>query len=254
MSPAAISRLEKLEPITLAEMDSVKLLNRTDTKYITTEAGLERLLLAAEDGYRALVTEEGKICTYDTVYYDTPELQMYLDHHNRRLTRKKVRVRTYVGSGETFLEIKLKNNHGRTRKKRTGCTPDNIFGDGRDRFLFEKSGYSPSELSPGVRTAFRRITLVNNDLTERLTIDTALEFENLRNGNVAGLGSAVIIELKQDGRSDDRTKFLLRDLGIKPFKLSKYCIGTAMTSPAFKQNRFKAKIRHIEKITNTQTI
>jgi len=33
-----------------------------------------------------------------------------------------------------------------------------------------------------------------------------------------------------------------------PFKISKYCIGTALTSPNLKRNRFKAKIRKIEKM------
>ena len=249
MNPSILEKLDNLESITLGEMDSVKLLNRTDTKYITTESGLERLLEAAAGSYRALVTQEGKICTYDTVYYDTPELQMYLEHHNRRLVRKKVRVRTYVGSGETFLEIKRKNNHGRTKKKRMHCEREAAFNEEQAAFLTEKSGYQPDEIAPKLRTAFQRITLVNKDMTERLTIDTSLWFERLSDGVRSGLGSAVVIELKQDERSDDRTTMLLRDLGIKPFKMSKYCIGTAMTCPEIKQNRFKKKIRHIKKLT-----
>ena len=35
---------------------------------------------------------------------------------------------------------------------------------------------------------------------------------------------------------------------VKPLKISKYCIGTALTTPGLKTNRFKDKIRRIEKL------
>ena len=57
---SSISALDKavdaLRPITLEEMDSVKLLNRIDSKYLTNEAGLVSVLQdAAAAGYRAQV-------------------------------------------------------------------------------------------------------------------------------------------------------------------------------------------------------
>ena len=98
--------LSAFRPITLEEMDSVKLMNRIDTKYVTSEAVLQDVLRdAAEAGYRVLVTENSRVNPYDSLYYDTPALKMFADHHNRRLTRQKVRTRTYVTSGITFLEL-----------------------------------------------------------------------------------------------------------------------------------------------------
>ena len=48
--------VESFRPITLEEMDSIKLMNRIDTKYLTDEATLAQVLSdAAESGYRALV-------------------------------------------------------------------------------------------------------------------------------------------------------------------------------------------------------
>ena len=41
----------------------------------------------------------------------------FLDHHNRRVNRNKIRFREYVGSNLTFLEVKTKNNKGKTIKK-----------------------------------------------------------------------------------------------------------------------------------------
>jgi len=43
-------------------------------------------------------------------------------------------------------------------------------------------------------------------------------------------------------------KDVLFELRIRPFKVSKYCIGTCMTRPEVKQNRFKKKLRRIEKL------
>jgi len=246
------SVLETISPILLGEMDSIQLMNRIDSKFLTNEATLVHVLEdAAARGYRALETEGSKISPYDTLYYDTPGLQMFLDHHNRRLVRQKVRTRTYVGSGQTFLEIKRKNNHGRTKKKRTEIPPAafrDFSAEPSALDLMEKYSAFPAEaLTPALETLFRRITLVNAAKTERLTIDTALRFRNARNAREASLQDAVIIELKQDGRAASEMKEILLDRRVKPARLSKYCIGTTLTDGAVKSNRFKLKIRLIEK-------
>ena len=239
-----------MEPITLDEMDSIRLMNRVDTKFMTDEAGLLEFLRRAAGKYRVFEIGGQRTSGYDTVYYDTPDLRMYMDHHNRRLTRKKVRVRTYLSNDETFLEIKRKDNHGRTKKKRIHCSGSDVFGPEQTEFLMAKSGYSPSEIAPKLRTSFERITLVNLGKTERLTIDTSLLFENLASGRSASMGSGVIIELKQDGAAPSPCREIFSEMRIHPFKVSKYCIGTAATSPSPKKNRFKGKIRKIEKIIN----
>jgi hypothetical protein len=41
---------------------------------------------------------------------------------------------------------------------------------------------------------------------------------------------------------------ILRELRIMPFKISKYCVGTALTNPDAKSNRFKKKIKLLKKI------
>ncbi len=254
-----LKALGQLQDITLGEMDAVKLLNRIDTKYLTDSETLLGILSdAAQKGYRALKTDGVKLCPYDSVYYDTEGLKMFLDHHNRRLTRQKVRTREYVSSGLTFLEIKRKNNHGRTKKKRmeipSGCFRDFRGNAAAREFLCAKSDFTADELQPTLETGFRRITLVNRDMTERLTIDTELSFKNLRSGVESGLKDAVVIELKQDGRSASEMKGILLDRRVKPVRISKYCIGVTLTFPGIKSNRFKVKIRTIEKTIKDKLI
>lgn len=241
-----------MRPITLAEMDGIKLMNRIDTKYCTDGDTLMEVLSDADrHGYRVLEVAGLRLNPYNSLYYDTDGLRMFLDHHNRRLHRQKVRTRIYA-SGETFLEIKRKNNKGRTKKKRMEI-PAPEFGDFRadsaaSDFLSRISGYLPEDLAPRMETLFDRITLVNAAKTERLTIDTNLRFVNHDTGLRCGLGPAVIIELKQDGHAESEMKGILLDHRVKPVRVSKYCIGTTITNPAVKSGRFKPKVRAIEKV------
>ena len=247
--------LEKFAPITLQEMEGVKLLNRIDTKYLTDEATLQKVLAdAAAAGYRTLVAEGVKISPYNSIYFDTPDLRMFLDHHNRRLVRQKVRTRVYVNSGEAYLEIKRKNNHGRTKKKRIGIGESEMMEFSSNpaacAYLQKHSWFSVGDIRPVLSTAFERITLVNPAQTERLTIDTRLQFKNYRTRKTASLEDAVIIELKQDGHAASQMKKILLDNRVKPVRISKYCIAETLTDPSIKSNRFKVKVRTIEKTIN----
>ena len=255
INEAIVKAAAALEPITLGEMEGVKLLNRVDTKFLTDEATLLRVLEdAAAAGYRALMADGDCISPYNSIYYDTDGLKMFLDHHNRRLVRQKVRTRVYENSGEAFLEIKRKNNHGRTKKKRTTIPLAALRSFQTDEkacaYLLKHSAYTPEMLSPVLSTAFRRITLVNPALTERLTIDTCLHFTNFRTGRQASLGRAVIIELKQDGHAASQMKTILVKNRVKPARISKYCIAVTLTDRSIKSNRFKVKVRAIEKLIN----
>ena len=251
--------LESLAPITLAEMDAIKLMNRTDSKYLTCEATLQAVLSdVAAAGYRVLVSEGLRNSPYNSVYFDTAGLRMFQDHHNRRLTRQKVRTRVYENSGVTFLEIKRKNNHGRTKKKRMEIPLAELMDFRADTaataFLAAKSWFTADELSPVLDTAFHRITLVNPDKTERITIDTCLHFRNFRTGHSASLQDAVIIELKQDGHAGSRMKGILLDHRVKPVRVSKYCIALTLTDPSARSGRFKAKVHTIEKTIGNKLI
>ena len=65
--------------------------------------------------------------------------------------------------------------------------------DAACRYLAGHSDFEAGQLLPTLETLFQRITLVNPDLTERLTIDTDLRFKNFRTGLETSLGDAVII-------------------------------------------------------------
>ena len=254
-NPLIDKAMESIAPITLEEMDSIKLMNRIDSKYLTDENTLSKVLQdASAAGYRALEAEGTQISPYNSIYYDTDGLKMFLDHHNRRLNRQKVRTRVYVNSGSAFLEIKRKNNKGRTKKKRISIPQEEMSDFSKDpeatAYLEKHSAFTTGQLSPELSTAFDRITLVNPAKTERITIDMSLMFNNFRTGKKASLSDAVIIELKQDGRAKSQMKGILLDNRVKPVRVSKYCVAVTLTDNTVKSGRFKIKVRAIEKIIN----
>ena len=110
--------ISDFSPISLSEMDGVKLMSRTDTKFAFSVNKLPVLLKRIKPFYRMLHIDGETVHQYKSLYYDTNDLKFYLDHHNQRVNRNKIRFREYVGSGISFLEIKLKNNKKKTIKKR----------------------------------------------------------------------------------------------------------------------------------------
>lgn len=247
-----LSVWQRMATVTLAEMQGVKLMNRVDTKYVlSVDEVLDLLDRAAVEGYKVQLIGQCRACRYDTLYYDTAERDMYLVHHNRRLTRQKIRTRTYVESGVSFLEIKNKSNRGRTRKRRVGISAELFHGFSEDAaamaFFGDHAWYDIGRLTPALRTRFTRITLINPAFTERLTIDLDLRYRDMRGGREATIERMAIVELKQDGLQDSVMKRVLRQMRITPLKVSKYCIGTALTVTGVKCNRFKERLREIDK-------
>lgn len=239
--------LENFTTISLEEMKKVKLMNRTDTKFVTNEAQLQRLLRLASQEYLLQEIDGQVVMPYYTLYYDTDDCEMYLKHLHGKLTRKKVRIRRYVSSGIEFLEVKRKNNKGRTDKKRILVSED-LSERERHNFLLEMSGYDSHDLLPQIENNFSRLTLVNRQFTERLTIDTHLRFHNLISDTDCSLDGLVIIELKRDGRVASPISAILNRLRIKPSGFSKYCMGMALTNQALPHNRFKPRLHLINKL------
>lgn len=243
---------QEMGAISLEEMSAVKLMNRIDTKYVTSEVMVMQLLeQASKYGYRAQVHGGVVAARYDTRYYDTDARDMYIVHHNRHLARQKIRTRHYEDGSATYLEVKDKNNRGRTKKRRIEIPIDNLmdFMGNNEALAFIEplARYNIKSLSPAIATRFVRITIVNPELTERITIDLNLEFTDLRSGAEGKIEGMAIIEIKQDGNIRSKTKEILNSLRVKPMRISKYCLGTALTVEGIKRNRMIEKIRRIRK-------
>jgi hypothetical protein len=181
------------------------------------------------------------------LYYDTPDFLCYRQHHSGKRNRFKVRKREYVESHLSFLEYKEKTNKGRTIKSRIKLGEiDDSLNERENAFIDERTHHH-LEYEPKLWNSFARITLVDMNAGERLTIDTDIAFEMA--DRIAGIPELVIIEVKRDENSG--LSEVLRQLKhqlVRPESMSKYCLGVALLYPEVKSNNFKQKLLKIEKI------
>ncbi|MDR1683795.1 MAG: polyphosphate polymerase domain-containing protein [Candidatus Symbiothrix sp.] len=245
--------LEQMKPITLEEMKHIRLMDRVDSKFVAPVSILPQLLELLRPDFKIQIIEDKLFAAYTTQYMDTPELDFFLMHQNGKLNRQKIRIRSYVDSNLSFLEIKNKNNKGRTQKIRVPVAQTHIervdeLAEEQD-FLHTHALFELKNLEPVLSNTFNRITLVNNNATERITIDWNLTFQNLLTGKEESPEKLMVLELKQDGRTASKFREIVNHLHIKQSSFSKYCMGTVLTNPDIKQNRFKAKWSIINKIT-----
>ncbi len=234
--------ISEMPKIGLEETGKVRLMNRTDRKYLANKNLLLKFLELTKSEYSVLVASDSPVSVYSTTYWDTEDHRFYTLHHDGRRPRTKVRVRTYIDTETTFLEVKNKDNHNKTRKSRVRlASPEEMNSDDEEMFLEEKAAISLGDIHPCLRNRFSRLTLVNKAFTERLTIDFDVNFSNLETKREAELGNIVIMELKRSGKSDSPAFDALIKLRIKPQGFSKYCIGTYLTNLGVKHNKFKKK-------------
>lgn len=241
--------ISRFEPISLAEMDDVKLQDRVDTKYVFAEQRLPEVLEAMLPHYRLLEVEGVRGTAYRSLYFDTVDLQHYQAHHNKRTFRSKVRFREYIGSGLVFLEVKRKTGRGRTDKKRirVDAIPDELSPE--QQAFVSRASKSDVPLHATLWNHFTRYTFVNKTTPERLTMDVALRYSTT--GDTHELGSVVIAELKQE-RADRTSPFvrIMRERVFAASGMSKYCVGLLLLGHKVKHNAFKAVLLKLEKLRN----
>ncbi len=240
--------INDFDPIHLDEMDGTKLMNRVDTKFVITLQQLSEILPELQKHYRILEIEGLRLPQYESEYYDSQSMAFYIDHHRKKVDRFKVRFRKYVESDLSFLEVKHKNK-GRTDKQRIMVQdlPGKMSNE-HAQFV-QSTGVKNEDLKYILTNKFHRITLVGKKTVERLTFDMNLEFTG--NDKTKKFDHLVIAELKQERltRTSPFYKIVKRML-IRPFRLSKYCIGVIELygKENVKYNRFKKKLLKINKL------
>lgn len=244
-APKVEELIARFDPISLAEMDGVKLQSRMDTKYAFHAEDLPRFLEALLPEYRLLEVNGERGVRYRSLYFDTHDLKHFIDHHNGRIFRSKVRFREYIGSGLCYLEVKRKTGRGGTDKARmkVSCIPAELDTE-QQAFVGRASGVDVP-LEGVLWNHFTRLTLVHRTRQERLTIDCGLRFSAPEGS--AGLDGICVAELKES-RADRGSPFaaLMRASGVRPSGLSKYCIGMLLLGLAPKRNAFKPVLLRLE--------
>jgi hypothetical protein len=246
---AIIHEVGEFRPISLAEMEDVKLMNRIDVKFMIALDRLAPLLASIRPNYRVLEISKKRNFGYETFYYDTQDLGLYHKHRAGHLNRFKIRHRLYQDSDLAFFEVKFKSNKGRTIKTRIPkkSTATKKLDQESATFLRGMSPIDPEKLESVLCVGYNRITLVSN--TERLTLDFELSFRN--DHGFKQFPALAIAEVKQE-KSGLPSPFLqlMNQEQIRSGAISKYCLGIISLFDHVKRNRFKTQLNSISKINN----
>lgn len=239
----------KFDPISLPHLNAMAALQtRVDRKYVIDRAGLEPMLDSMASKHRVLEIDDQQAFGYQSVYFDTPGLDLYLAAATSRRRRYKVRTRTYLESGLCMLEVKTKGPRGETSKKRLRYNADDEarLTPEAERFISDIVGglpvqLRPDRLVPALTTSYRRSTFVDPGSATRLTIDDNLVCTDWA-GSSAAL-AAIVVETKSSNAPSPTDRWLWAR-GVRPAKISKCCTGLAALHPELPSNKWRRALRH----------
>jgi hypothetical protein len=231
-----------VDPIGLDElMDLAELQTRVDRKYFVPAEVFRRMIVELADELQVLEIDGRRGFGYESVYFDTPRLSTYRAHLQRRRQRFKARTRTYTDSGLCMFEVKLTGARGETVKQRVPHAEeyraeltDEALAHLRTSLCEAYHQDLPSGLQPTLVTTYRRTTFVSRTGEARLTCDVGLTCMDLEH-EVSDTGTHVLVESKSSARGSAPDR-ILRELGVRPASVSKYCVGVAALHPELPSN------------------
>jgi hypothetical protein len=239
--------LNQFEPISLAEMDRVALMDRIDSKYVFHLNELASFLDEIKDQYAVLEINNHRISKYESLYFDTPNFDLYHFHQRGKFNRFKFRIRKYVESNLLFFEVKFKNNKGRTKKNRIVNQDFTMQSNEQmTEFLQKYTHYTEKDLEQKIWVNYSRITLVNREIEERVTLDLDLTF--IDGNHSESMSEFVVAEVKQNKSSHSAFVELMHKNHIREGSVSKYCLGVMNLFPHMKSNNFKPFQINLNKI------
>lgn len=239
--------------LNLCDVGKAQFMRRIDSKYLVQAEWAFEILSFLKQHYFIVENKEQLMPEYFSEYFDSSGFTMYLDHHNRRAKRYKVRLRHYKASGDVFLEVKTRMPSGETLKKRTEITNNSIDNPTVEAFVKKNIPFRFNELTRTLYTTFNRITLVSFDFNERVTMDFNIMLKNPT--HAVNLSNICVIESKRDKYNS--SSFLidhLKQYGYRQTGFSKYSIGCALLYNNLKSNNFKPIITHINKYKNENAL
>lgn len=244
--------LGAMPPVTLDEVTAdAALLTRIDRKYVVPldeAADLLADLASQPCAPRVLEIDGRREMAYRSVYFDTPDLLSFrLAAHGRR-RRFKLRTRSYMDTGSTYLELKTRGARGLTQKDRDDYgaqTPDELSADARGEVALALDAIGidaarADDLDARLQTLYHRSSLVWSASPDagasRATVDLDLEWVD-----ASGAGFLVprfaIIETKSPGSAGTLDRALWR-AGHRPQRVSKYATGMAALRGDLPRNRW----------------
>ena len=257
MWSALLSRLSGFSTIDLTELNATaSYLKRIDRKFLLTEKKFLKVIDELSEDFRVLEIDGKRSFLYDNVYMDTDDYLFYEQHQSGVKNRTKIRTRHYTDAGDlAFFEYKQKEN-GVTKKFRyqfpveehgTMTKGKKRFFDGVYQSMY---GEKAPEISPAIRTKYKRITLVSKDGSERLTIDFHISTKDLRNTRkkMTRLKNLVIVESKSLSKECKSVELMKKHNIAGAKACSKYSLWVIYSGLAEKWSHFSKTLEAIGEI------
>jgi len=235
----------------LKDIKKVKLLNRRDKKYLAHSAQIPTILEKLKENYLIIEDNDQRLFDYHSLYFDTKDFMLYHQHHNKKKNRFKIRQREYVDANLSYFELKYKNNKSKTFKTRKKIPEIHENFNELEKDLIENiSPINASSYEPKINIDYKRLTLVNKNHKDRITIDFQLKAYNNKNEKL--FKNLSIIEYKYDSSTMNRDFLdLMKENRIYESSMSKYCVGIAnIYKHLVKQNNFKSLLYKIKKVSS----
>ena len=215
---------------------------RVDRKYIVDAETAAKVLSTLDADASVMEIDGQRDFAYDSVYFDTPQMQSYHSAAYSRDDTFKIRTRSYLDSELTFLEVKTDGEQDMTVKKRIPYTFEN-----RDTLTAEGHEYITAALGDIRAGPVHKLEAV-------LTTVNYRNFHGNLVGTTYGLPNAVIIETKS-GVEPSVADQHLWDAGITPAKISKFATGMAALNPQLASNKWEETLKnwmHLEPVNGTR--
>lgn len=242
--------LERFASITLDEMVAeAALLARVDRKYVLPRRELETVFGSMDARTRVLEIDGARAFSYESVYFDTPDLLSFRMAAQPRRRRFKLRTRAYLDTDAAFLEMKTRGTRGTTVKERSeydlglrAVLTDEARSEVATAFdAIGVDGSRADELQATLVTRYARTTLLAPDAAARATVDTDLRWDRPGADGFA-LPDVAIVETKSPSAASDVDRLLWR-AGHRPVSVSKYATGLAALRPDLPRNRWDRLLR-----------
>jgi hypothetical protein len=241
--------------ITLPDLpERAQLMRRVDRKFSIGGEHLELLFTLIAPHYSLVQAGDQDASVYLNRYWDGVDRPFFHAHRVKKPRRYKFRQRTYAANGMSFWELKERQATGYTRKMRLEAGPSPSDEDAQVALhrLWNRAGVDPpGGLQPALDIHYKRLSFVNNNGHERLTLDYDLCLSEPINGQ-GGYAHRTsrpcsptkrpteteqewlcsrdlyILELKQDRPGPSILDPLRRGGCLKAMSFSKYYIGSLL--------------------------
>ena len=186
------------EPFGVASLDLLAdraLTVRSDWKFVLRQSLVPELLRTLSKTHLVLMAGQERWGRYSSQYYDTPDQVCFHDHRRGKPRRFKVRHRDYLDRNLTMLEIKDRVPRGDTHKRRLPQMWRQRVVDVAGAAFLSEGGHVPVDgLVPTLANRFYRLTLLGENVLERLTVDLCIGFG--LDGRIGGLPGVCVLEVK----------------------------------------------------------